>query len=250
MHCSAQCLRLLLLLTCLRCARSGCFEIVSVILSIEEDSTSHSGCSASDANISHIVCSDLQSALDLLATNSSSNCWDASVVLLAGQNVLESPVYLSTYSLLLTGSGPGSTIVCRPFECETTAGQHSIYFNHSRWVRIMNLSSEHCPCPFRFDSVVNVSVQRSSFGLAVVISLYIHVYIKIVLLSLFNCKTSVSFNSQIFMYENKRFGYFARTTRCHTSRTVSHPSHTHTHAHTHMHTHMHTHTSEVDHNFH
>ena len=162
----AQCLRILFLLACLRCARSSCFEIVNVILSIEEDSGSHrGGCSASDANSSHLVCSDLQSALDLLANNSSSECWDASVILRAGKNVLESPVYLSTYSLLLTGSGPGSTIVCKSFQCESTAGNHSIYFNRSRSVRIVNLSSERCPCPFRYDRVVNVSIQASSFRL-------------------------------------------------------------------------------------
>ena len=170
MHRSAQFISLLLLLLWsagLRFAASDCVEIVSKILFIEEaDSSSHGGCSPSSTNSSHRLCSDFQSALDLLANSSLSECWDASIVLRLGQNVIEKPVYLSTYSLLLIGSGPASTIVCEKFECESTAGQHSIYFNRSHSVRIEALSSESCPCPFRFDSVVNVSVQASTFRFA------------------------------------------------------------------------------------
>ena len=162
----AQLLSMLLLSVCYRCAGSSCFEIVNVMLSIEESSNSNRGCFGWNTNSSHLVCSDLQSALHVLADNSSSECWNASVVLRPGRNVLESPVSLSTYSLLLTGSGQGSsTIVCEPFECESTAGQHSIYFNRSHSVRIESLSAKHCPCPFRYDRVVNVSVEASSFRL-------------------------------------------------------------------------------------
>ena len=166
MDCPVLCVRVLLLFTCLRCARADCSEVFNVTLSIKEHSNDHGGCSASNANSCHLLCSDFQSALDLLANSSLSECWDASIVLRLGQNVIEKPVYLSTYSLLLIGSGPASTIVCDKFECESTAGQHSIYFNRSHSVRIANLSSEGCPCPFRFDRVVNVSVRGSSFRFA------------------------------------------------------------------------------------
>ena len=169
MDCPAPlCVRVLLLLTCLRCARAGCSEseIVNVTLSIKEHSNGHGGCSSWNTNSNHQLCSDLQSALDLLANNFLSECWDARIVLSLGQNVVKKPVHLSTYSLLLIGSGPASTIVCQKFECESTAGQHSLYFNRSHSVRLENLSSEGCPCPFRFDRVVNVSVRGSSFRFA------------------------------------------------------------------------------------
>ena len=160
------CVRVLLLLTCFRCGRAGCSEIVNMTLSIKEHSNGHGGCSASNTTSSHLLCSNLQSALDLLANSSLSECWDASIVLRVGKNVIEKAVYLSTYSLLLIGSGPASTIVCENFDCEVTAGQHSIYFNRSHSVRIANLSSEGCPCPFRYDRVVHVSVRASSFRFA------------------------------------------------------------------------------------
>ena len=166
MDCPALCVKVLFLLTCLRCGRAGCSEIVNVTLSIKEHSSDHGACSPSNANSNHLLCPDFQSALDLLANSSLSKCWDASIVLRLGQNVIENQVYLSTYSLVLIGSGPATTIVCEKFECESTAGQHSIYFNRSHSVRIANLSSEGCPCPFRFDRVMNVSVRGSSFRFA------------------------------------------------------------------------------------
>ena len=194
MGCPAQCVRLLFFLSCLRCARASCSEIVNVTLSIKEDSNIHGGCLASDTNTSQLVCPDLQSALKLLANNSSSECWDASIVLRTGQNVLEEPVNLSTYALLLTGSGPGSIIVCSKsmmkVACNSMAGhvKHSIYFNRSRSVRIANLSLKDCPCPFRYDRVVNVSVQASSFRFARTVE-------RVTFHLSYNCKTDKQSNA-------------------------------------------------------
>ncbi len=122
-------------------------------------------------------CLNFQTALELVKQFSWSNR-TVSVLIPAGEHVLESPVYVGSTSVELVGvqssaaSLPLTNIQCtyhievdqnQLFNLSYVYTDYSLYFNNSKSVSISNIAMRGCQFPIRLDTIGTVEITNSSF---------------------------------------------------------------------------------------
>ncbi len=123
------------------------------------------------------TCCNLQTALELIKQNYWSNR-TVSVLIPAGEYVLESPVHVGSTSVELVGvqssaaSLPLTNIRCtyhikvdqnQLFNLSYVYTDYSLYFNNSKSVFISNIAMRGCQFPIRLDTIGTVEINNSSF---------------------------------------------------------------------------------------
>ncbi len=167
--------RLVLVLLC-SVITSRCYTVdCAAILHVTSCGIARS-CVKSDVG-AEWTCCNLQTALELVKQNYWSNR-TVSVLIPAGEHVLESPVHVGSTSVELVGvqssaaSLPLTNIQCtyhievdqnQLFNLSYVYTDYSLYFNNSKSVSISNIAMRGCQFPIRLDTIGTVEITNSSF---------------------------------------------------------------------------------------